>query len=146
MTHVRRYRPEDREAVEDICVRTAHGGGDSRQHYRDPGIFPATFAIPYVVLEPDLAFVLDDGRGRAVGYVLGAADTPLFVAAFRTKWLPLVAGLHPEPDGPPRTPDEEMVRLLHHPSACSSRRSPTTLPTSTSTCCPPGRAEAMAAR
>lgn len=29
-TRVRRYRPEDREAVEDICVRTAHEGGDSR--------------------------------------------------------------------------------------------------------------------
>ncbi len=115
MTRVRRYRPEDREAVEDICVRTAHEGGDSRPYYEDPGIFPATFAIPYVVLEPDLAFVLDDGAGRAVGYVVGAADTPRFVEDFRATWLPSVAARHPDPAGPPRTPDEAIVRLLHRP-------------------------------
>lgn len=115
MTRVRPYRPEDREAVADICVRTAHEGGDSRPHYDDPGIFPATFALPYVALEPDLAFVLDDGHGRAVGYVLGAADTPRFVAAFRATWLPSVTHRHPEPSGPPSTPDEEIVHLLHHP-------------------------------
>ncbi|GAA4050935.1 GNAT family N-acetyltransferase [Streptomyces shaanxiensis] len=119
MTRIRRYRPEDREAVEDICVRTAHEGGDSRPHYQDPGIFPTTFALPYVTLEPDLSFVLDDGgnggTGRAVGYILGTADTPRFVEAFRTKWLPLAAPRYPEPPGPPSTPDEEMIRLLHHP-------------------------------
>ncbi|MCF1599250.1 GNAT family N-acetyltransferase [Streptomyces muensis] len=114
-TRIRRYRPEDREAVEDICVRTAHEGGDSRPYYKDPGIFPTAFAIPYVVLEPDLAFVLDDGSGRAVGYVLGAADTPRFVADFRSEWLPLAAGRYPEPSGPPSTPDETMIGLLHHP-------------------------------
>ncbi|MEU1253640.1 GNAT family N-acetyltransferase [Streptomyces chartreusis] len=115
MSLIRLYRPGDREAVEDICVRTAHLGGDSRPHYRDPGIFPATFAVPYAVLEPDLAFVLDDGDGRAVGYVVGAADTPRFVAAFRTRWLPSAAGRFPLPEGPPRTPDEELVGLLHDP-------------------------------
>ncbi|KJK37316.1 GCN5 family acetyltransferase [Streptomyces variegatus] len=112
---IRPYRPEDRPALDDICIRTAHVGGDSRPHYADPGIFPVTFAAPYVHLEPDLAFVLDDGRGEAVGYILGAADTPRFAEAFRTTWLPLVAGRHPEPPGPPRTPDEVMAGLLHHP-------------------------------
>lgn len=115
MSLIRRYRPGDREAVEDICVRTAHLGGDSRPHYRDPGVFPATFAVPYAVLEPDLAFVLDDGDGRAVGYVVGAADTPRFVTAFRTRWLPSAAGRYPLPEGPPRTPDEELAGLLHDP-------------------------------
>jgi ribosomal protein S18 acetylase RimI-like enzyme len=115
MTRIRGYRPEDREALEDICVRTAHEGGDSRPHYADPGVFPATFAVPYVVLEPDLAFVLDDGAGRAVGYVVGTADTERFVEDFRTKWLPTVADRYPEPAGPPSTPDEAMIRLLHHP-------------------------------
>ncbi|MDO0915132.1 GNAT family N-acetyltransferase [Streptomyces sp. DT2A-34] len=129
VTRVRRYRPEDRDAIEDICVRTAHEGGDSRPHYEAAsdsgsaagGIFPTTFALPYVVLEPDLAFVLDDGTGRAVGYILGAADTPRFVEDYRTKWLPSAAERYPEPSGssepsgPPSTPDEAMIRLLHHP-------------------------------
>ncbi|CAL9649443.1 GNAT family N-acetyltransferase [Streptomyces sp. Tu 3180] len=112
---IRPYRPGDRPALDDICIRTAHNGGDSRPFYRDPDIFPATFAAPYVHLEPELAFVLDDGRGRAVGYILGTADTPRFAEAFRTVWLPLVADRHPEPSGPPDTPDEAIARLLHHP-------------------------------
>ncbi|RPF38938.1 GNAT family N-acetyltransferase [Streptomyces sp. TLI_185] len=112
---IRLYRPEDREALDDICIRTAHNGQDSRPVYADPTIFPAIFAAPYAVLEPELAFVLADGRGRAVGYILGTADTPRFVEAFRTKWLPLVADRHPEPAGPPTTPDEQMIPLLHHP-------------------------------
>lgn len=112
---IRRYRPEDRDALEDICVRTAHNGGDSRPHYQDPGIFPTVFAVPYVVHEPDLAFVLDDGEGRAVGYILGTSDTSRFVEWFRTRWLPSAAVRHPEPEGPPATPDEAMAALLHHP-------------------------------
>ncbi|KOG33518.1 GNAT family N-acetyltransferase [Streptomyces resistomycificus] len=112
---LRPYRPADREAVEDICVRTAHAGRDSRPHYADPTVFPAIFAAPYVQLEPELAFVLDDGGGQAVGYVLGTADTARFVADYRAKWLPLVADRYPEPRTPHRTPDDEIVPLLHHP-------------------------------
>lgn len=112
---IRPYRPEDRPALDDICIRTAHRGEDSRPHYADPGIFPATFAAPYVHLEPELAFVLDDGQGQAVGYILGTADTPRFARAFRTTWLPLVAGRYPEPPRSPRTPDEVIAGLLHHP-------------------------------
>jgi len=112
---IRPYRSEDREALDDICIRTAHNGQDSRPVYVDPTVFPAIFAAPYVALEPELAFVLDDGHGRAVGYVLGTADTPRFVEDFRTEWLPLVADRHPEPAGPPTTPDHQLTRLLHHP-------------------------------
>ncbi|MFF7731499.1 GNAT family N-acetyltransferase [Streptomyces sp. NPDC007984] len=112
---IRPYRPEDRPALDDICIRTAHHGEDSRPHYADPGIFPVTFAAPYVHLEPDLAFVLDDGHGQAVGYILGTADTPRFAEAFRTTWLLLVADRYPEPPRPPRTPDEAIAAMLHHP-------------------------------
>ncbi len=112
---VRPYRPEDREALDEICVRTAHNGQDSRPHYADPSVFTAAFAAPYAHLEPELAFVLDDGRGSAVGYVVGAADTARFAERFRAEWLPLVAGRHPAPSGPPATPDETIAWLLHHP-------------------------------
>lgn len=112
---VRPYRPADHPALGDICIRTAHQGGDSRPFYADPGVFPATFAEPYVELEPELAFVLDDGEGQAVGYILGTADTPRFAADFRRKWLPTVADRYPAPEGPPATPDETIAALLHHP-------------------------------
>ncbi|MDH6213983.1 GNAT family N-acetyltransferase [Streptomyces pseudovenezuelae] len=112
---IRPYRPEDREALDDICVRTAHLGQDSRPFYADPGIFPVIFAAPYVHLEPDLAFVLDDGEGHAVGYIVGTADTPRFVAEFRAKWLPLVSDRYPRNPGPPTTADAAMIPLLYDP-------------------------------
>jgi regulation of enolase protein 1 (concanavalin A-like superfamily)/ribosomal protein S18 acetylase RimI-like enzyme len=112
---VRPYAPSDRDTLRDICVRTGLEGGDSRHLYPDPDLLPSVFAAPYAELESGLAFVLDDGRGRAVGYVLGTADTEAFVRAFRHDWLPRVGDRHPRPAGTPGTPSEEIAELLHTP-------------------------------
>ncbi|WP_078944723.1 GNAT family N-acetyltransferase [Streptomyces flavochromogenes] len=112
---VRRYRPSDRAELADICVKTAHEGGDSSPLYPDPELMPVLFAYPYVELEPDFAFVLDDGAGRAVGYVLGVPDTAGFAARFREEWLPRAAERFPAPAGVPCTPAESMAVLLHTP-------------------------------
>ncbi|MFJ4715939.1 GNAT family N-acetyltransferase [Streptomyces sp. NPDC088785] len=112
---VRRYRPSDREALARICVMTAHEGGDSSALHPDRELMPTLFAYPYVHLEPDFAFVLDDGEGAAVGYVLGVPDTADFAARFRAQWLPRVTGRFPPVDGVARTPSEEMIGLLHTP-------------------------------
>ncbi len=112
---IRLYRPEDGEAMADICMRTAELGGDARALYEDQALMPNIFALPYAYLAPDLAFVLDDGTGNAVGYVVATADTPRFVKEFRERWLPLVADRHPAPAGEPATRDEMMAALLHWP-------------------------------
>jgi ribosomal protein S18 acetylase RimI-like enzyme len=111
---IRPYRPADRDALYDVCVRTGHRGGDARDIYPDPELLPNLYAGPYVELEPDLAFVLDDGR-RAVGYIVGTADTETFVRAYRERWLPTLRERYPEPSGPPTTPTDRMVDLMHHP-------------------------------
>nr|WP_246577261.1 hypothetical protein [Actinospica durhamensis] len=113
---VRRYRDEDAKAVADICVRTADAGQDATGIYADPAILDHLFAAPYAALDPQLAFVLDDGSGRAVGYVLGTDDTHRFADRFRDEWLPRVAGRHAAaPEGDPVGPDELMAWLLHNP-------------------------------
>ena len=111
---IRPYRLEDRDALYDICMRTGDAGGDARGVYRDQDLLPDLFAGPYATLEPDLAFVLDDG-GRAVGYVVGTSDTERFVREFRAEWLPTVADRHPLPGGEPGTPDAVMTAFLHQP-------------------------------
>ncbi|MGY0021375.1 GNAT family N-acetyltransferase [Streptomyces sp. cg35] len=112
---VRRYDVSDHDRLAEICVKTAHQGQDSTSVYPDPDLMPSIFAFPYAQLEPELAFVLDDGEGHAVGYVLGVADTADFADRYRTEWLPRVAGRYPAPAGPARTPTEEMIGLLHNP-------------------------------
>ncbi|MEV1005835.1 GNAT family N-acetyltransferase [Streptomyces sp. NPDC049881] len=110
---IRGYRPGDRDALHEICVRTGKGGQDATGHYRDPGILPAIFATPYAELEPDLVFVADDG-GPVIGYIVGTADSTAFFAAFRERWLPVVAARYPAPVGTPEGPDAHLRDLLHH--------------------------------
>ncbi len=110
---IRPYRPSDRARLEDICVRTGHGGEDARGHYTDPAVLPAIFATPYAEYDPSLVFVADDGT-HAIGYVLGAADSEAFFGFFRERWLPTVADRFPAPPGEPGDDDERMRDLLHH--------------------------------
>src|SRR3954468_23382976 len=105
MPDIRPYRPQDRRAVYDICVRTADLGGDARGQYSSDDLMGDLFAGPYVDLEPGVAFVVDDG-GRTVGYVVGTADTEGFVQRYPAEWLPYFAARYPEPPPPPRTPEQ----------------------------------------
>lgn len=97
---IRSYRPTDLDAVYDICVRTADSGGDARGTTVDDRLPGDIFAAPYVTFEPEHAYVIDDGD-RAVGYILGTADTVRFARRYREEWLPATAGRYPEPADPP---------------------------------------------
>ena len=115
---IRPYRESDHAAVYDVCVRTADAGGDARGKYHSDDLMPDLFAGPYLFLEPDFAFVLDDGQ-RAVGYVIGTPDTAAFARAYRARWIPRLAGRYPPPipgpPDPPGNPDEEMLALHYRP-------------------------------
>jgi ribosomal protein S18 acetylase RimI-like enzyme len=110
---IRPYRPADRAAVYDVCVRTADDGGDARGQFSTDDLMPDLFAGPYVDLQPELAFVLDDGE-RAVGYVIGTADTVAFAGLLRTEWLPRMTARYPEPVEV-RTAEDALVALLYRP-------------------------------
>jgi len=116
---IRPYRPEDRDDVYDVCVRTADAGADASGRFRDPEILGDLFAGPYVFLAPEFAFVLDDGE-RVSGYVLGVPDTSRFAEQLRDVWLPMVGDRYPAPAGPPADADEEMAALLHRPERFSN--------------------------
>jgi GNAT superfamily N-acetyltransferase len=123
---IRRYQPGDRDAVYDICVRTADAGGDARGQYSTDNLMGDLFAGPYVFLEPGFAYVLADGKpdrehdgedggGRPVGYVIGAPDTAAFARAYRERWIPRLAGRYPVPPEPPGTAEEAMLALHYRP-------------------------------
>ncbi|ANJ28743.1 GNAT family N-acetyltransferase [Agromyces aureus] len=110
---IRSYRASDRADVARICTLTAAGGGDATGVYSDDLLMPEVFALPYVTYAPDLAFVVDDGAGRAVGYILGVADTAAFVDWWKREWTPGFVSRHPHP-GPdtgssPKFTEQELL-------------------------------------
>jgi ribosomal protein S18 acetylase RimI-like enzyme len=111
---IRRYRDSDLAAVYDICVETANAGQGARGRYSTDDLVPDTVAGPYVVLEPEHAYVLDNGD-RAVGYVIGTADTADFVAAYTERWLPRLRTRYQPLSKPPETEEEHRLDAMFHP-------------------------------
>ncbi len=115
---IRSYEAGDEAAVYDICVRTGDDGQDATGKFADARLLADVYAAPYLYLEPELAFVLADG-GRAVGYVIGTADTATFVGSYRHQWLPRLASARPAPGPGPiadgATPDEYLLAALYQP-------------------------------
>jgi ribosomal protein S18 acetylase RimI-like enzyme len=111
---VREATPADRDACYDICLRTGDSGGDASGLYADPMLIGHVYAGPYLALLHGLGYVVADDDGVA-GYVLGTADTRVFEAACEAEWWPALRARHPDPGVDPRTPDERLWRLIHHP-------------------------------
>ena len=109
---IRPYAPRDLDALYEICLRTGDAGDDASHLVTDRRLLGDIYAAPYAHLEPDLAFVVDDGTG-AGGYVLGARDTRAFEDACERDWWPGLRARHPErPDG--TTLDDLLVAMIHH--------------------------------
>ncbi|MGN6206577.1 GNAT family N-acetyltransferase [Humibacter sp.] len=87
MADIRPYRPSDRDAIYEICLGTGRSGKDATGWLENDDVLPDIYALPYVDLAPETAFVVDVA-GRARGYILGVADTAAFVDRLRSEWLP----------------------------------------------------------
>jgi GNAT superfamily N-acetyltransferase len=114
---VRGYRSEDLRDLYRICLLTGNSGDDATALYRDPDLLGHIFAGPYGVLEPTLAFVVEDQAGVG-GYCLGALDTRAFERRLETDWWPSLRLRYPDPDPAGRdrwTADEMAAYEIHHP-------------------------------
>ncbi|HEX2361060.1 MAG TPA: GNAT family N-acetyltransferase [Jiangellaceae bacterium] len=104
----------DESALYDVCLRTGAEGEDATGTCADPRLLGHVYVGPYLALQPDLAFVLDDGR--PAGYALGALDTEDFDLRCEREWWPALRERYPDPpSGGPWTPDERAQYLIHHP-------------------------------
>lgn len=111
---LREYQPNDLPDLYDVCIRTGDNGEDATGKYERPQLLGDIYVGPYVHFEPELAFVLDSGE-RAVGYVLGTANTEAFVRRYREEWLPLLAGRYPGPPTELVTNDDRLLDVFYHP-------------------------------
>lgn len=95
---IRRAEARDAEALYDICLLTANDGADASSLYSDRRLPGYLWAAAYGALEPDFAFVLDNGE-RVVGYIVAAPDSAAFEERLVRDWWPKVrrslAGFRP---------------------------------------------------
>ena len=113
---IRRARPGDEPAAYGVCLETGDGGRGAGHLYDDPEALGHIYVGPYLKLEPELAFLLEDARG-VCGYVLGALDSRVFYSRYENAWLPGIRGSHPEPAGDPArwTKTERLYYEYYHP-------------------------------
>jgi ribosomal protein S18 acetylase RimI-like enzyme len=129
VAEIRRVRPDDLDALYDICLRTGDAGADGTHLYASSTLLGDLFVAPYAVLEPEHAFVIDGGPGEGVqGYVVGALDSRAFEARCEAEWYPAArerhAGDEPRPGmeqimqallaSPPRAHDSVVARYPSH--------------------------------
>jgi ribosomal protein S18 acetylase RimI-like enzyme len=111
---IRRYCDSDEAAVYDVCIRTARAGQGVGGRYSNDDLVPDIVAGPYLLLEPQHAYVLDNGE-RAVGYIIGTASTQDFVAAYRDRWLPRLRDRYQPPSAQPATEEQQRLDAMFHP-------------------------------
>lgn len=120
MTTIRPARTTDAAEVArlyDVCVRTGAAGGDATGLYANPLLLPEVYLGAYLALEPGLAFVLADDDDRAVGYVIGAADTREFAARCEREWWPALRERFLLDSAEPGSSDAKLVALVHAPES-----------------------------
>jgi ribosomal protein S18 acetylase RimI-like enzyme len=114
---IRPCLPADEDAAYQVCLKTGDSGDDGTLLFpEDPRALGNLFVGPYIYLEPDLAFVLEDDQG-VCGYVLAALDSGDFYRRLRAEWLPHLRAQHPCPKGDPAawTPTQRIHYEFHYP-------------------------------
>lgn len=87
MAQLRAYRPDDLEALYQVCLATGNAGQDATALHNDGKLVGHIYSAPYGVLEPHNAFVAEDDEGVA-GYIVGTHDTDAFAARLDQEWWP----------------------------------------------------------
>ena len=90
---IRRFRPDDLADLRRVCLLTGENGGDATGRWSSDDLLADVFLEPYVTLEPDHAWVVEQD-GRAVGYLVATLDTAAFVRRWRQSWTPEFAARH----------------------------------------------------
>ena len=75
-------------------------------------ITPYIWCVPYLRLRPSHCFVVDDGGGDAVGYILCAPNTASFVGDYKSKYIPVLESLDPRLRKPRMDPPALLLRIV----------------------------------
>jgi ribosomal protein S18 acetylase RimI-like enzyme len=114
---LRQATEADHPALCMVCLKTGAAGQDATAREDDPDLMGMIYAVPYQVLEPDLAFVIEGSNGVA-GYLFGARDTRVFNARLAAEWYPALQARVRDPGADPaRWKGSDWARrMIHHPA------------------------------
>lgn len=107
----------DIDALYSISLATGAAGSDASFLYADPSLIGAIYSVPYAVLSPQTAFIVEDQQGVA-GYVVGALDTVAFETQLEAEWWPALRTKHVAPPLATQsewTADERRIAQIHRP-------------------------------
>ncbi|MCG8511144.1 MAG: GNAT family N-acetyltransferase [Rhodospirillales bacterium] len=116
MPQIRPLKPDDKDTLYHIALKTGDGGADATPLYADGRLMGHVYAGPYATLCPEMALIAEDEDGVG-GYVLGATDTRAFEARLEADWWPRLRRDYPDPGGDPSgwSADQRRAHLIHHP-------------------------------
>jgi ribosomal protein S18 acetylase RimI-like enzyme len=113
---LRQATEADHPALAMICLKTGDAGKDATDREDAPDLLGQIYTVPYQVLEPGLAFIVDGPTG-ASGYLLGAADRQAFNAKLAAEWYQSLQAQVTDP-GPDRSRwrgSDWARHQIHHP-------------------------------
>lgn len=84
--YIRKYRQEDKENLRYICRETA--GEVFRKRESLLNAVPCLYNDYFTENEPDNIFVIDDGNGKAVGYIICVSDVKGFRKKLSREYIP----------------------------------------------------------
>ncbi|CAG9298216.1 GNAT family N-acetyltransferase [Celerinatantimonas diazotrophica] len=84
---IRHAKLTDKPALYQICLQTAKAGEDATGLYSDQEYPGQLYVVPYLLFEPQFAFVLEMDQ-QVVGYVVATADTAHFEKTLGELWWP----------------------------------------------------------
>jgi ribosomal protein S18 acetylase RimI-like enzyme len=104
---------DDEDALYNVALVTGDAGADGTHLFDDPRLVGEVFVGPYIHLEPDFAYSVQDG-GTA-GYLLGCLDTQTLEERCAQSWWPRLQHTYPL-DVARRASDQELVQYIHNPA------------------------------
>ncbi|CAK7264241.1 hypothetical protein SEPCBS119000_000888 [Sporothrix epigloea] len=121
MAFIRPYKLADWDDTATICRATL-----------PPSLQPSETAVrlapylwthPYTLLCPQTCFVLDDGTGRVMGYVIGSSDVHRMAAEYG-RFVDLVGGKGPVEDVPPALLERARREVGEQPADLDNLQAP----------------------
>jgi len=88
---IRPYEGRDREAVREICRRTAYRNRGSTGFFEDDELFADYWTSYYTDHEPESSFVIEED-GEVIGYLIGCIDTRRMVRVMARSVVPQLLG------------------------------------------------------